>query len=120
MKARCSRPSARLYARYGGRGIRVDPGWLDFAGFLRDMGEAPPDMTIDRIDNDGHYTRDNCRWASRTTQAENRSSVTLYEWRGARRSLAEWARVTGIGRLTLRHRIIIAGWPFERAFTEPP
>src|SRR5688572_5419053 len=51
MKARCDNPTARLYARYGGRGIRYDSTWVDFEAFLRDMGEAPKNRTIDRIDN---------------------------------------------------------------------
>jgi hypothetical protein len=118
MKARCNNPTARLYERYGGRGIKYDPAWESFEAFLRDMGEAPPAQTIDRIDNDGDYSKSNCRWASRTEQAKNKSNVVLYECKGQRRSIADWARVTGIKRLTLRHRLQ-AGWPIERALTEP-
>lgn len=119
MKARCTRPTARLFTRYGGRGITFDPSWASFENFLRDMGEAPEGMTIDRIDNDGNYSASNCRWATRPEQAKNKSNVLLYEWRGERRSVAEWARVTGIDRLTLRYRLR-SGWPVERALTERP
>jgi len=119
MKARCDNPSSRLYRRYGGRGISYDPTWVLFESFLRDMGEAPSDQTIERIDNDGNYSKSNCCWATRSEQAKNKSNVTLYEWHGERRSVADWARTVGIHRLTLRHRLKV-GWPIERALTEKP
>jgi hypothetical protein len=119
MKARCDNPTARLYPRYGGRGISYDPSWNSFETFLLDMGEAPPDQTIERRDNNGNYSKANCCWATRKEQAKNKSNVTLYEWNGEKRSVAEWARVTGIQRLTLRHRLK-AGWPVARALTEKP
>jgi hypothetical protein len=119
MKARCTNPSARLYERYGGRGIGYDTAWESFEAFLRDMGEAPADRTIDRIDNSAGYSKANCRWASPSEQAVNKSSIVLYEWNGQRRSVADWARQSGIQRLTLRHRLK-NGWPIERALTEKP
>jgi hypothetical protein len=71
MRARCLRPTASNYARYGGRGITIDPRWDVFANFLEDMGERPKGKTLDRIDPDGNYCKDNCRWATAAEQRLN-------------------------------------------------
>lgn len=74
MKTRCLNPNSTDYKNYGGRGISVCPRWVDdFAAFAKDIGPAPdPSLTLDRIDNDGHYEPGNCRWATRKQQAENK------------------------------------------------
>lgn len=78
MIARCHKKSNKRYADYGGRGIVVCERWREsFQNFLSDMGECPPKLTIDRIDNDGNYEPDNCRWVSRSKNQCNRScSIT--------------------------------------------
>lgn len=79
MKARCYSPSAEGYKYYGGRGITVCDRWLEsYENFASDMGDKPtPVHTLDRIDNDGNYTPENCRWATKYEQVLNRRPEQL-------------------------------------------
>lgn len=71
MIQRCTNPKNPGYKNYGGRGIAVDPAWLEFEAFFADMGDPPAGLSLDREDNDGPYNKHNCRWADRTTQSRN-------------------------------------------------
>lgn len=69
---RCTNPNFWAWEHYGGRGISIDPSWLDFSQFFADMGERPRGLTLDRLDNNRGYDPGNCAWVSRRRQAENR------------------------------------------------
>lgn len=118
MLRRCHEPSADAYPWYGGRGITVCPEWHDFQTFLRDMGEAPPGTSIDRVDNNLGYSKANCRWASKIEQANNKCNSHRLVAFGKSQTLAQWSREIGMRPATLHYRIR-TGWPPERALTEP-
>lgn len=117
MRARCENPNNEDFARYGARGIRVCERWQMFENFLADMGERPRGLTLDRIDNSGNYEPGNCRWASRTVQANNMRSmdpISLPD--GTRISLSMACRMIGVERTTLRKRARRLGLTHQQAF----
>lgn len=118
LRQRCSNPRGPDYASYGGRGITYEPRWDSFENFLADMGEPPIGMSLDRIDNDGPYSKANCRWASKEHQMRNRRNSRNFTYNGETKSLAEWGRHLGIGHTGLLARLN-RGWSIERVFGTP-
>lgn len=118
MHERCATNQKRVYPRYAGRGIQVCDRWASFDNFLADMGEAPPGLSLDRIDNDGNYEPGNCRWATLVEQCRNRSSNRMLEHEGVVRPLPEWAERFNLPRHALSQRIR-AGWAVSDALTRP-
>jgi hypothetical protein len=121
MKARCLNPNNTAYHNYGERGISICERWSSsFLNFLSDMGNMPSRKhTIDRIDNNGDYTPDNCRWVTRKYQQRNRRNTVYVTFNGETKSAAEWSEITGIKRHTIVTRIK-RGWTPEDAITRKP
>lgn len=113
---RCRNPKNRKYPLYGGRGIRMCDAWIgSFENFISDMGCKPDaSFTLDRINGDGDYTAKNCRWATPITQNNNRSINRHVSVNGARLTIAEASRATGIHHATISSRLN-RGWSDERA-----
>jgi len=114
MKSRClSHPS------YVSNGITYCEKWESFEGFLEDMGNRPsPKHSLGRIDNNGNYCKENCRWATSYTQNINKRNTVILEFDGRRLPVSEWALELGLNRETIKARIKI-GWSVEKALTTP-
>lgn len=120
MVNRCTNPNNPAYPNYGGRGIMVCDEWRDFKKFLKWATENGYNETlqIDRIDNDGGYFPENCRWTDRITQANNKRSNRITEYGGHVGTLKEIARIYGINYKVLHNRLKL-GWDIDRAITKP-
>ena len=118
MMRRCYDPKTINFAYWGGRGIKVCERWHDLQNFVADMGHPPDEMTIDRINNDGHYEPGNCRWVSQKQQARNMRSNRYLEFRGERKLLTDWAVEYGLKVPTLHGRLK-CGLTIEEALTRP-
>ena len=119
MLTRCRNPNNCVYQEYGAKGIVVCERWSDFLNFLSDMGERPHGTTLDRINNAGNYEPQNCRWATRIQQNNNRANNRLITWGGKTQSIAEWARELQMPMKALNGRLNRLGWTIERAITQP-
>lgn len=117
---RCYNPKQRDYRRYGARGIVVCERWLEsFDNFLEDMGLRPDGHTLERLNNDGNYTKDNCVWASRKEQTRNRESTLKLTYKGETKSLVEWSELTSIPYDTLKARKTRLGYSDYECIEKP-
>lgn len=119
MKDRCLNPNSPQYKDYGGRGVTVCERWMAFDGFAADMLPRPIGGLLDRIDNDGPYSPDNCRWSDRKTQNSNRRNCIYVSHSGERVTLKEYCRREAIPYRPIVKRIQDRGWPVDVALTAP-
>lgn len=120
MNGRCQNNNLPNWKDYGGRGIRVSDRWKSFAAFLSDMGRRPsPKHSLDRIDVNGNYEPENCRWADRKTQNRNTRRHHFVEYQGRRMVLAEAAELAGIPFRSVESRLRRGGWSEIEALTVP-
>lgn len=116
MRSRCQNPAVPCYPRYGGRGITVCERWERFSNFIADMGPRPSNRhSIDRIDNDGPYSPENCRWATTKEQCRNQRRNRLITYMGTTAPLAWWAEQIGIRMGTLSFRLCRSGMSIGQA-----
>lgn len=118
MIQRCENPNAKGYKSYGGRGITVCDEWHSFDAFVRDMGVRPKGYTLDRIDNDKGYSKENCRWATTAQQNNNNRRNRRITVDGETRTIAEWAQFYGLKWYQIASRVK-SGWGMEEAVTTP-
>lgn len=132
MHKRCGNPNNKQYPWYGGRGISFDFPWLVFNNFYNDMypsylehcaqyGEK--DTTLDRIDPDGMYCKDNCRWATRAEQSNNRRNTYHVEYQGETYTFSDllnnFPHHPDVDNDLLCHRVIHSGWDIDKALSTP-
>ena len=126
MKERCENFKSTSYERYGGRGIKClwnsfeefrDDMYLSYQEHLKQFGKL--NTTIDRIDNHGHYSKENCRWATNKEQGRNKRNNILLTFNNETKCLSEWAEILGIKYSVLWDRITISKWSAEKALTTP-
>jgi hypothetical protein len=96
MNGRCRNKNNMSYRNYGGRGIKVCDRWMKFENFYEDMGEKPDGRSLDRIDNDGNYCKENCRWATRVEQNNNQRTNTVVEIDKEKHTISEWSRILSV------------------------
>lgn len=113
MRNRCN----RIHQDYSCRGITYDERWDSFEKFYLDMGEVPEGMSIDRIDPNGNYEKQNCRWATQEQQANNKRTSVFIEWNGKKQTITQWAKELKMNPDKLRARKRY-GWSLERMMTE--
>lgn len=120
MIGRCKRESSSAYKDYGGRGISVCEDWMDFQIFYNWAIENGyrEGLSIDRIDVNGNYCPENCRWTTKIVQANNKRNNEVIEYNGIQHTASEWSRILGIKHCTLRKRLR-EGWSIEKAFSTP-
>ena len=118
---RCHYPKDHNYKLYGARGIKVCEEWRKDKKAFFDWAFAngyEKGLSLDRIDNNGDYSPQNCRWATNKQQSNNKRTNHLIEINGEIHTISEWAEITGILKSTIRERIV-HGWPKERLLEKP-
>ena len=121
IKQRTTNPNNGEFSEYGGRGVDICVEWANsFESFKQWSFENgySDNLSIDRIDNNKGYSPDNCRWADRETQGNNKRNNIVLEYHGERKTITQWSKIIGISRGTLAGRYY-SGWSVEKILTEP-
>lgn len=116
MRERCNNSNNKAYKWYGGRGIKYTKTWDKFSEFKKDMGERPTNTTLDRIDNNGNYCKENCRWTDAITQHTNTRISKFITFKDKTLNIKGWSKELGIKYSTLVSRI--RKWPIELALVK--
>ncbi len=119
MRQRCLNPKGKHYKNYGGRGIKISQRWLEsFANFYEDMKTRPtPEHSLERLDVNGPYSKENCTWATWPEQMRNKRRTVRLTYQGRTQCLTDWAREIGINYISLSKRIKC--WGLEKALSTP-
>lgn len=118
MRERCLNSSCPAFPNYGGRGIKISKRWDKFENFLKDMGERPSGYSLERVDVNGNYSPENCKWIPRKEQNFNTRKSIRIHFRGETRCLSEWCRILNLRRGFVLKRLRL-GWSFEDAIKRP-
>lgn len=105
MIQRCTNKKRNAFHRYGGRGISVSSRWRRFENFLSDMGACPKGKTLERIDNNKGYSKENCTWADMGDQSNNKVSSRFISVDCIKKTVAQWSAITGISRYSIYARL---------------
>lgn len=119
MKCRCINKKHDKYKYYGGRGIKICDKWMDFTGFYEDMGDRPDGKTLDRIDVNGDYCKENCKWSTFEEQCNNRRSNVEITYNNKTQNRTQWEKELGMKKGMLYQRITERGWTIEKALSTP-
>lgn len=122
IRRRCYDPKCRSYGRYGGRGIKMCDEWRDsFEAFAKwvEATRTSDDLTIERIDYNGDYCPENCTWADRKAQANNRSYCRMFTYNGKTQNLTQWCEELNLEYKRVHNRIFQLNWSFEKAISAP-
>lgn len=118
MLDRCRNPKSRQWKDYGGRGIKVCDEWKTFEKFYTDMGDKRG-LTLERIDNELGYSKENCKWATCKEQANNRRACVVLEFQGMKKNITQWSEELGVSRRKIYDRLRRGNWSIEKALTTP-
>jgi len=119
IRERCNCPTVKNWMDYGGRGITVCERWDNFQAFYDDMAATyKPGLSIERKDNNKGYSPENCKWATRIEQANNRRTNRLLFFNGQILNESQWSKITGLSRTLISTRLK-AGWTIQKTLGTP-
>lgn len=116
MHRRCYNKKSKLYAYYGARGLKVDSWWHNFDNFYKDMGDPPSGLSLERMDNNVGYSPENCVWGTKIAQMNNRRNSRKITYKGATKTISQWAHELGMARSTIMNRLD-QQWPLDKVLS---